>query len=79
MTKVRDVNLLLSLIKCLAEEMHVLKFDNKHEVKQRFNKFMKAAEMYEKAVYKNVDGYDPEKVEEVYDQVMDCILETNTK
>lgn len=77
MTKVGDINLVLSLLKCLDEEMHLLKFEHTHEVKQKFNKLMKSAQAYEKTVYKHIEEYDPEKVEEVYDQVMDCILDTH--
>ena len=36
---------------------------------------MYAAQAYEKAVYKEVEGYDPEEVEYIYDNVMDCILD----
>jgi hypothetical protein len=36
---------------------------------------MHAAKAYEKAVYKEVEGYDPDEVEYIYDNVMDCILD----
>ena len=36
---------------------------------------MQAAQAYEKAVYKEVKGYDLEEVEYIYDNVMDCILD----
>jgi|TARA_B110000967_G_C18744716_1_gene489607 hypothetical protein len=75
MFKVNNINLLLSLIKCVDEQMHLLKFEHKQHVKQKFNNMMQAAQAYEKAVYKEVKGYDPEEVEHIYDNVMDCILD----
>ena len=75
MSRVNNINLLLSLIKCVDEQMHLLKFEHKQQVKQKFNNMMRAAENYEKAVYKEVKGYDPEEVEYIYDNVMDCILD----
>jgi len=79
MTKIGDINLVLSLLKCLDEEMHLLKFEHTHEVKQRFTKMMKAAQHYERAVYKNIKEYNPNKVEKTYDALMDCVLESNEK
>ena len=75
MSTINNINLLLSLIKCVDEEMHLLKFEHKHQVKQKFNNLMQAAQAYEKAVYKEVKGYDLEEVEYIYDNVMDCILD----
>ena len=75
MSKVGNINLVLSLVKCLEEEMHLLKFEHKQEVKHKFNRLLRAAQQYEKCVYKNIKEYDPQKVEQTYDDVMDCILD----
>lgn len=70
-----DINLALSLVKCLSEHLHTMQWTHSQKVKLKFNKLLKVAKQYEKEIDKSMHSTQDETIENIYDALMDSILE----
>lgn len=70
-----DINLALSLVKCLSEHLHTMQWTHSQKVKLKFNKLLKVAKQYEKEIDKSMHITNDETIENIYDALMDSILE----
>ena len=70
-----DINLTLALFKCFTEQLHTLKGKNSYSVKQKFGRLIKAARQYEKEIDDSIKNTEGSSVEDIYDALMDMILE----
>ena len=68
-----DINFTLALVKCLSEQLHTMQWSHSHQVKQKFNKLLKVAKLYEKEIDKSMHQSNDETIENIYDALMDSI------
>lgn len=66
-----DVNLLLALVRCFAEQLHMIKGNHSGIIKLKFNRLLKVASQYEKEVVR-LTG-ESEEIEIMYDNLMELI------
>jgi hypothetical protein len=74
--EIMDVNILFAMTKCMGELAHGLQYIHTQQVKQKIKHVIKTVGLYEKEINKKLerDG-SPEAVENIYDSIMDLILE----
>lgn len=70
-----DINLALALVKCLSEHLHTMQWTHSQMVKLKFNKLLKVAKQYEKEIDKSMHTTNDDTIENIYDALMDSILE----
>lgn len=70
-----DVNILLAMVKCISELSHGLKYKHVQKVKQKINHIVKVTSQYEKEVEKNMSKAKSDTIENIYDVIMDFLLE----
>jgi Fe-S cluster assembly scaffold protein SufB len=68
-----DLNLLIATFRCFNEQLYNLKGSHAGIVKMKFNRLLKVSSQYEKEIVKWTDG--SEELEQVYDELMDIIIE----
>ena len=73
--EVMDVNILFAMTKCMGELAHGLKYIHTQQVKQRINHVIKTVNLYEKEINKTMESNGSDAVENIYDCIMDLILE----
>jgi len=73
-----EVIVLLALVKCVSEQCSVLKDQHSMNVKQKFNRLMKAARNYEKEIDVIMEQTGDFNIENVYDTIMETINESKT-
>lgn len=73
-----EVIVLLALVKCVSEQCSVLKDQHSMNVKQKFNRLIKAARNYEKEIDLIMDQTGDFNIENVYDTIMETINESKT-
>tara|TARA_R110002072_G_scaffold41124_5_gene115973 strand:- start:857 stop:1150 length:294 start_codon:yes stop_codon:yes gene_type:complete len=71
-----DINFTLALVKCLSEQLHIMQWSHSHQVKQKFNKLLKVAKMYEKEIDKSMHETNDQTIENIYDALMDLICDS---
>tara|TARA_R110001632_G_scaffold101485_4_gene209163 strand:+ start:2026 stop:2337 length:312 start_codon:yes stop_codon:yes gene_type:complete len=70
-----DINVTLALVKCLTEQLAGMQWDYSHQVKQKFNRFLKVARVYEKEIDKSMELSNDDNIENIYDAFMESIVE----
>ena len=70
-----EISILLALVLCLDEQIHVLKDQHNLNLKRKFNKLLKVSGQYEKEVIKSMEISGEYGIEAVYDALMDSISE----
>lgn len=73
-----EVVVLLALVKCVSEQCAVLKDQHSMNVKQKFNRLLKAARVYEKEIDVIMESTGDFNIENVYDTIMETINESKT-
>ena len=68
-----ELNLLIATFRCFNEQLYNLKGVHSKVVKMKFNRLLKVSSQYEKEIVKWTDG--SEELEQVYDVLMDIIIE----
>ncbi len=68
-----DLYLLIAMFRCFNEQLYTLKGKHSKIVKFKFNRLVKVARQYENEIVKVTD--DSEAMENIYDQLMELILE----
>ena len=76
--KQMDINITLALVKCLSEQIHGMQWDYKQQVKQKFNKLLKVARIYEREIDKSMEITNDESIENIYDAFMESIIESKS-
>tara|TARA_R110000823_G_C15505700_1_gene453703 strand:- start:194 stop:490 length:297 start_codon:yes stop_codon:yes gene_type:complete len=71
-----DINFALALVKCLSEHLHTMQWTHSNLVKQKFNKLLKVAKLYESEIDKSMHDTDDDTIENIYDTLMDLICES---
>ncbi len=71
-----DLNLLIATFRCFNEQLYNLKGKHSKIVKLKFNRLIKVAKQYDDEIIKLTGN--SEEIEEVYDQLMDIIIEVKT-
>ena len=71
-----DINFTLALVKCLSEQLHTMQWAHSHQVKQKFNKLLKVAKIYEKEIDKSMHETNDQTIENIYDALMDLICDS---
>jgi hypothetical protein len=71
-----DINFALALVKCLSEHLHTMQWTHSNLVKQKFNKLLKVAKIYEGEIDKSMHETDDDTIENIYDTLMDLICES---
>lgn len=70
-----DVNILLAMVKCIAELSHNLKYKHTQNVKRKINHVVKVVAQYEKEVNQHMSDTKSNAIENIYDCIMDYLLE----
>ena len=70
-----DVNLLLALTKCMGEMAHGLQYIHNEKEKLRVKQIIKSVALYDKQLSKRFNNSQAEAVENIYDVIMDLILD----
>ena len=73
--KAMDINVTLALVKCLSEQIHTMQWDYSHQVKQKFNRLLKVARIYEKEIDKSMEESNDSSIENIYDAFMESIID----
>tara|TARA_R110000744_G_scaffold314109_2_gene421173 strand:- start:512 stop:775 length:264 start_codon:yes stop_codon:yes gene_type:complete len=73
-----EVVILLALVKCVSEQCAILKDQHKMNVKQKFNRLLKAAKVYENEIDVVMEETGDFNIENVYDTIMESINESKT-
>jgi len=74
-----EISILLALVLCLDEQIHILKGQHKMNLKMHFNKLLKVSAKYEKEVKKSMEISGEYGIEAVYNALMDSISEAKNK
>lgn len=73
-----EIIVLLALVKCVSEQCAVLKDQHSMNVKQKFNRLIKAARNYEKEIDLIMETTGDFNIENVYDTIMETINDSKT-
>lgn len=73
--KILDINMTLAIVKCLSEQLHGMQWEYSHQLKQKFNKLLKVARIYEKEIDKSMKLANDSSIEDIYDTLMDIICD----
>tara|TARA_R110000751_G_scaffold136245_1_gene239217 strand:+ start:6930 stop:7214 length:285 start_codon:yes stop_codon:yes gene_type:complete len=73
--KILDINVTLALVKCLSEQLHGMQWEYSHQLKQKFNRLLKVAKIYENEIDKSMLEANDETIENIYDTLMDLICD----
>tara|TARA_R110000824_G_scaffold397341_1_gene600157 strand:+ start:158 stop:454 length:297 start_codon:yes stop_codon:yes gene_type:complete len=73
--KAMDINVTLALVKCLSEQIHTMQWDYSHQVKQKFNRLLKVARIYEKEIDKSMKISNDLSIENIYEAFMESIID----
>jgi hypothetical protein len=74
-----EISILLALVLCLDEQIHILKDQHKLDLKRKFNKLLKVSNQYEKEVKKSMEISGEYGIEAVYEALMDSISDAKNK
>tara|TARA_B110000908_G_C10044458_1_gene353374 strand:- start:292 stop:552 length:261 start_codon:yes stop_codon:yes gene_type:complete len=72
-----DLNLLVATFRCFNEQLYNLKGSHSGVVKMKFNRLLNVARQYDREIVQWTEN-SPE-LENVYDQLMDIIVEVKEK
>jgi hypothetical protein len=70
-----DVNILLALVKCTSEMSHNLQYMHTEKERLRIKQVKKSTGLYETQLSKRFNYSQTNAVEEIYDVIMDLILD----
>lgn len=70
-----DINFALAIVKCLCEHLATMQWMHSNQVKQKFNRLLKVAKIYEKEIDKSMHIANDETIENIYDALMEIILD----
>tara|TARA_R110000851_G_scaffold31416_1_gene85030 strand:- start:472 stop:774 length:303 start_codon:yes stop_codon:yes gene_type:complete len=70
-----DINFALALVKCLSEHLSTMQWMHSNQVKQKFNRLLKVAKIYEKEIDKSMHIANDDTIENIYDALMEIILD----
>jgi hypothetical protein len=73
--KILDINMTLAIVKCLSEQLHGMQWEYSHQLKQKFNRLLKVARIYEKEIDKSMKLANDSSIEDIYDTLMDIICD----
>tara|TARA_R110000824_G_scaffold388232_1_gene583723 strand:- start:223 stop:519 length:297 start_codon:yes stop_codon:yes gene_type:complete len=73
--KAMDINVTLALVKCLSEQLHGMQWDYSQQIKQKFNRFLKVARVYEKEIDKSMQLSNDDSIENIYEAFMESIID----
>lgn len=73
--KILDINMSLAIVKCLSEQLHGMQWEYSHQLKQKFNRLLKVARIYEKEIDKSMKLANDSSIEDIYDTLMDIICD----
>jgi len=68
-----EIVMLLAMVKCVSEQCDILRDQHKHQAKQKFNRLIKIAKIYDDEIINN--GNHEDDVDVIYDKIMDIIIE----
>ncbi len=70
-----DINMLLALTKCMAEVSHYVQYIHSSTEREKIAAVKQSVVEYEAELEKRFNGSQAEAVENIYDCIMDLILE----
>ena len=74
-----EISILLALVLCLDEQIHVLKDQHKLDLKRKFNKLLRTSKQYESEIKKSMEISGEYGIEAIYEALMDSISEAKNK
>ena len=77
--EIMDVNILLAMNRCMSEIAHNLQYIHHHQVKQRIKHVIKTVDLYDREVKKLLNKDQSDAIEQIYDVIMDLVLEAKEK
>ena len=76
---IMDINILLAMNRCMSEIAHNLQYIHHHRVKQRIKHVIKTVDLYDREVKKLLNKDQSDAIEQIYDVIMDLVLEAKEK
>ena len=74
-SQIMDISILLALTKCMAEVSHLVQYIHSSTEREKIEAAKQSIVEYEKELEKRFNGSQAEAVEDIYDCIMDLILE----
>lgn len=74
--EIMDINILLAIFKCFSEQLHSNQGRHTGILKMKYNRVLKVVRQYEKEIDKSMLLTGDNSIEEIYDTLMDTIMES---